>query len=146
MTAHQSQGISIHYLCRNNKSEKYTITNVKFKRGTTEIWRSWLQLSFFLTERVKSLLTVRQRLKDNILKVQKGRILGNQSEFGREAIRSKQVSCINLSHDQKEKQKAQAVRLQRCAVRQSNSIIIMFALFLHFSLSIHYCLLSEACC
>lgn len=54
MTAHESQGISIHCLCRNNKSEKNTITKVKFKRGTTKTRRSCLQLHLFLAERVKS--------------------------------------------------------------------------------------------
>lgn len=114
MTAHESQGISIHCLCRNNKSEKNTITKVKFKRGTTKTQRSCLQLHLFLAERVKS--TDCKIITLQYTGVQKERILGKQSEFGGEAFRSKKVSCINLSHDQKEKQKAQAVGLQ-CTVR-----------------------------
>lgn len=72
MPAHESQGIPIHYICRNNESEKHTITKVKSERGTRKIGRSWFFFSF-LDRKSKVFIYYKTVIKKQYIERSKGK-------------------------------------------------------------------------
>lgn len=131
MPAHESQGISIHCICRNNESEKHTITKVKSERGTRKIWRSWFSFSF-LDRKSKAFIYCKTAIKKQYLERSKGKNF--RKSVWKRSYKKWEFILYKFKPWLRGKTK-NSVRLQQCAARYFSSINITFALVLHFFLS-----------